>query len=252
MTIRVVQITDIHLTAEPGSLLYGVDTAESLKNIIDAIAQLTLKPDMVIATGDLAEDGAMSTYERLQDLLAQLCIPVYVLPGNHDDVEKMRACLNRGNLSFTKSANVSDWGFVFVNSQVLGQSHGYLSAKEISELENNISKVGDCPILVAIHHTPSDVCPASECRLTNAEEFTALLNRHKNIKGVIAGHTHTANEFDTGSHIQFTTPSTFAYASHPVDLADLPSSHKLDGSLQGFRILDLFPEGSIKSEVRWL
>lgn len=256
MTITVAQLTDIHLTAKAGSELYGVDTALSLGKIVDAIKRLANKPDVIIATGDLAEDGSKATYVRLRELLGVLDIPVYVLPGNHDDISQMRSVLNVDGFQCTGSMKMRAWGFVFVNSQVEGHSHGYVSAEELIDLEKNIKDLGDRPILVALHHTPSKVCPSFGCQLENSNEFTELLNRHPNIKGVIAGHTHNTSEIDAGGHIQFTTPSTFAKASHaqagePVDHDDFWASHSLDGNSQGFRILDLSADGGITSEVHW-
>ena len=257
MTVRVAQITDIHLKAERDSQLYGVDTALSFIRVIDEIEKLSRKPDIIIATGDLAEDGARETYTRFRDLLVKLDIPTYVLPGNHDDVAAMRSVFDDGKIFFSSSAQVKKWGFLFVNSQVQGCSHGYVSSAEISKLEKNMVSLGKCPMLVSLHHTPSNMCPSSGCRLTNSEEFTALLNGYENVKGVIAGHTHNDREFSVGNHLQFTTPSTFAYATHAqpgesVNHEDFWSSHRFDGSRQGFRILDLYPEGTIRSEVRWL
>ncbi len=69
MTIRVVQLTDIHLTATTGSELDGVDTALALESTITAISQLPKMPDVIIATGDLAEHGSKIAYARLRDLL---------------------------------------------------------------------------------------------------------------------------------------------------------------------------------------
>lgn len=256
MMIRVAQLTDIHLTAKAGSKLYGVDTALSLNNIVDAIKRLPNRPDVIIATGDLAEDGSKATYIRLRELLGVLDIPVYVLPGNHDDISEMRSAFSIDGFHYTNSMRMRGWGFVFVNSQVEGHSHGLVAADELIDLEKNINDLGDCPILVALHHTPSTVCPSFGCQLENSNEFTRLLNKHSNIKGVVAGHTHTASEIDAGGHIQFTTPSTFARATHAqagesVDRDDFWASHSLDGSLQGFRILDLLPGGGISSEVHW-
>ena len=257
MLIRVAQITDIHLTAKSGSELYGVDTALSLKSIITKIRQLAKRPDVIIATGDLAEDGSGATYERLRELLVGLEIPVYVLPGNHDDISQMRSSFNVDGIFCTSAVKIRNWGFIFINSQVKGHSHGCVSSSEFARIEENILNFDGHPILVALHHTPSNVCPSSGCQLKNSNEFTTLLNSHHNIKGVIAGHTHNASEINAGGHIQFTTPSTFAHASHAqlgesVDHDDFWSSHSLDGSLRGFRILDLYPEGIIRSEVHWL
>jgi Icc protein len=257
MTLRVLQITDLHLTAMLGSKLYGVDTAHALKNIVSAIKQLHTTPDVIIATGDLAEDGSKKAYKRLRELLSELNIPVYVLPGNHDDLSQMRSSFNSDGFFCTSRANIGDWGFIFVNSQVIGHSHGFVSPTDLTELKNNISDLDGKPILVALHHTPTNVCPSFGCQLKNSKEFTDLLNQHPNIKGVIAGHTHNASEVNAGKHVQFTTPSTFAHVSHAqlgesVVHDDFWASHSLDGSLQGFRILDLLPNGVIRSEVHWL
>jgi len=257
MALRVLQITDSHLTAKPGSKLYGVDTAHALKNIVSAVKQLHPSPNVIIATGDLAEDGSKEAYTRLRKLLAELNIPVYVLPGNHDDLSQMHSSFNSNGFFCTSNASIADWGFIFVNSQVVGHSHGYVSTTGLNELKKNISDLDGKPILVALHHTPTHVCPSFGCQLKNARAFTDLLNKSPNIKGVIAGHTHNASEVNAGTHVQFTTPSTFAHASHAhlgesVDHDDFWDSHSLDGSLQGFRILDLLPDGVIKSEVHWL
>ncbi len=39
---------------------------------------------MVLATGDLSELGGERKYIALRDLLADLTMPVYLIPGNHD------------------------------------------------------------------------------------------------------------------------------------------------------------------------
>ena len=171
MTIRVAQITDLHLTATAGVELYGVDTGRALERVIHAINGLPKPPDLVIATGDLAENGSLDTYRRLQHLLAAFNVPVYVLPGNHDDATNMRHAFDSGNVVFTATAAMADWGFVFVESQVRNQSHGLVN---LSELENHLDSFDGRPVLVALHHTPTDICPSFDCQLVNATEITAL------------------------------------------------------------------------------
>lgn len=239
--------------------MYGVDTALALEKTIAKINNLVNRPDVIIVTGDLAEDGSGTTYQRFRTLLSEgkVTIPVYVLPGNHDDISQMRSAFNGDGIYCTSAEKLGDWGVIFVNSQVIRRSYGYVNPSELAELKKNISSFDGLPILVAIHHTPSELCPSYGCQLKNSEEFTTLINSHENIKGVIAGHIHTASEIDVGSHTQFTTPSTFAHASHAQlgeaeDHNDYWACHSLDGSRQGFRVLDLSSDGSITSEVHWL
>jgi len=255
-TLRVVQITDIHLLAEPDAKLRGVDTAIALQKVIDDIFELSPLPDLMIATGDLAEDGSKATYNRLRHLLASINIPVYVLAGNHDDIGEIHASLVDENIFFVSTARVGNWNFMFVNSQVVGESYGYISADEMSVLKGNLELAGDAPVVVALHHTPMQICPRAGCQLQNVSEFNQLLHGFPGIKVVIAGHTHVDAEKINASHIQYTTPSTFAQFDHGFasdsDTGGFWASHTMDGSSHGFRVLDLMPDGRIASQVHWL
>lgn len=256
MTLRVAHLTDIHLTENSDTDLYGVDTTATLKQAISEVRQLSKTPDVIIITGDLAETGTRTSYDRLGTLLPELEVPVYILQGNHDDDSNMQPLQDIEGITMTKSARMHGWGFLFVNSQVENQAHGFVDAAEMAQLEKNLASFDKMPVLVAIHHTPTVVCPAPGCQLQNSKEFTALLNRHENVKAVIAGHTHYVHVASAGNHKQFTSPSTFAQVEHPnpedaVDPTDFAASHHLDISRQGFRILDLAPDGVIESTVHW-
>jgi Icc protein len=255
-SLRVVQITDIHLLAGPGAKHYGIDTAVTLQKVIDAIIGLTPTPDLMIATGDLAEDGLEATYNRLGKLLAAVNMPVYVLAGNHDDIDKMHDSLVGGNISFVDMARVGNWVFVFVNSQVVGKSYGLISPDEMSLLKRNLELVRDAPVVVALHHTPMEICPRANCQLQNVTEFNQLLGSFPGIKAVIAGHTHVNAEKNNASHVQYTTPSTFAQIDHGLagdsDSGDFWALHRMDGSSHGFRVLDLMAGGQVSSQVHWV
>ncbi|MEM7561632.1 MAG: metallophosphoesterase [Pseudomonadota bacterium] len=257
MTFRIVQITDIHLTEIPDTALYGVDTTLSLANILSAVKKLPKQPELIVATGDLVENGSKASYTRLRNILEGYGFPVYTLPGNHDDLTNMKQVFNGDNISCVDFVAIGHWRCLFVNSQVWQQSHGYISDEEMSKLQHLLSEYKDHPVLVALHHTPSKVCPSFGCQLENAETLTQLLNQHPNVKAVIAGHTHTETEENAGNHMQYTTPSTFAHVRHaqagePVDHDDFWSAHQLNGQLQGYRVLDLHADGKIDSEVHWV
>lgn len=255
-TLRVAQITDIHLLPEPGAKLYGVDTAIALQLVINAIVELSPQPELIIATGDLAEDSSDRTYYRLRNILADANIPVYVLPGNHDESNAMRDVLVDRNISFVDMTSRDNWNFIFVNSQAVGESYGFISPDEMSLLKANLEAAGDVPVVVALHHTPMPICPRANCQLQNVSELNQLLDDFRNVKAVIAGHTHIEAEEINGGHIRYTTPSTFAQVDHghasESDAGDFWSSHTMDGSAHGFRVLDLMPDGRVDSQVHWV
>ena len=79
----IAQITDIHLGFDP------VDPDElnrrRLDSVLAALVEMSPRPDLLLATGDLVEDGFDDTsYERLRAILADLPFRVHFALGNHD------------------------------------------------------------------------------------------------------------------------------------------------------------------------
>src|SRR5437870_881255 len=86
----IAQISDTHIKPE-GVLAYGrVDTSAFLARAIDHILHLDPQADVVLATGDLVDGGTAAEYERLRHLLSPLPMPLYLIPGNHDDRDALR------------------------------------------------------------------------------------------------------------------------------------------------------------------
>lgn len=77
----VAHISDPHISL-------GGDNATGeaeLERAVDHLLHLPTRPDVVLLTGDGADHGDPAEYERLRELLRPLPMPVYVIPGNHDD-----------------------------------------------------------------------------------------------------------------------------------------------------------------------
>src|SRR5208282_6555417 len=87
----IAQLSDLHIR-RPGELAYRrVDTAAHLKRCIAHLLSQRPLPDLVVATGDLADSGRTEEYEHLAGLLAPLPMPLYLIPGNHDRRDPLRA-----------------------------------------------------------------------------------------------------------------------------------------------------------------
>ncbi len=146
---------------------------------------------------------------------------------------------------------------MFLNSKVENESFGLMDVQEKSELEKNLLAVGEMPVLMALHHSPISICSDVGCQLKNADELTRLAESYPVVKGIIGGHTHTVAEQKYRSHVQYTSPSSFAQVLHdqppdPDAGEGFWGSHRLQDSSHGFRVLDLLPGGEIRSEVRWV
>ena len=254
--LRIVHITDTHIIAEPGAEVYGVDSFAALESLLAVMQRAPWTPHLLIATGDLSEDGSAVSYQRLRSLLTPLGLPVYCIPGNHDVLSEMHAHLKGGPIHLARRVVWEPWQIVLLDSQVPGQGHGYLSHGELTALEEALQEAPGHQALVGLHHGPLPVCPMPPCRLENAEAFLALLGRYPNVRGVISGHNHCAvDEYHSGIQL-LVTPSTCVNGAHPRGLRAPEGRpfwevHGLDPGRRAFRRLELYPDGQIVTDVIW-
>lgn len=254
--LRVIQITDMHIAGDPQTTICGVDSFSALEEILGTIKKDAWKPDLILATGDLSEDGSASSYVRIRDLLESTGVPVVCSPGNHDDPTEMKKHLPSETVRLDKSVVRHDWHVISLDSQVFRKSHGLLNRGEMSGLDALLRDHPNRPTLIALHHGPIRVCAMPGCRLENTAEFLALLDRHPNVRGVTSGHAHCEKEIRHNGIRILVTPSTFLHATHPSGLDDLDdrdfsAEHALDPNRRGFRRFELHADGRMETNVVW-
>lgn len=243
--VSIAQVTDIHLFAAENHQLLGMPTMESFQAVMARLKILQPELDLLLLTGDLSGDGTPTSYENLQNLLIQLQIPIYCLPGNHDCAIKMDEILNLKMLSRRKSFERGGWNFILLNSAVPGCVHGYLSAKTLNWLDSELNILGEKPTLVSLHHPPFLVNSKwlDSSTLQNSQELFAVLDRHPQVKLVLFGHIH--QEFHRQRHhVHYLgTPST------SIQFKPESTKFALDQKPPGFRLIKLYPNGTWETSI---
>ncbi len=92
-------------------------------------------------------------------------------------------------------------------------------------------------------------------RIVQITDLHILADEH--VKGLAAGHTHNAVEEMFGHLHLMTTPSTMVQVTHNQDEAFKTNDqfwdyHQPDISKHGYRIVDLFADGRLETDVRWV
>jgi Icc protein len=253
--MRLLHISDLHIVPEVGEHIYGVDSYASLQLVLEQ--GVAASPDLIVATGDLAERGDSASYRRLRVQLLSTGLPVFVVPGNHDSPKRIAEDLCGDRIRATDVHDQDGWRLVFLNSRVRGEPQGELSADQLGQLERSVVEAPASHFLVALHHTPIAPCPSFGCHLVGASDFLDRLSSHSNARAVIAGHSHIEAEAKFRSLQVVTTPSTCAEAIHDAaascsDLGDFWASHRFNPGRHGYRTIDLEPEGAFSSTVTWV
>ena len=71
-----------------------VDANTKLEHAIEYLHTRVDRPDAVLATGDLTNDGRPEQFRLLKALLEGLEVLIYLIPGNHDEREEFRSAFS--------------------------------------------------------------------------------------------------------------------------------------------------------------
>jgi 3',5'-cyclic-AMP phosphodiesterase len=220
------QVTDMHIKAG-GKLSYRVvDTEGSLARCVAHLLKIPQRPDAVLFTGDLTDFGRADEYENLRALLAPLPMPVFLMPGNHDDPEGMRAAFP-GHAYLRQRPGRVDYviddfpvRLVALDSTVPQESGGALHPAQLEWLDETLAAAPTKPTVVALHHPPfwTGIGHMDRIGLANPHALEAVIAGHPQVERVVSGHLHRAIITRFGGTIASTCPSP----SHQValDLAD--------------------------------
>jgi Icc protein len=237
----VAQITDTHIQRKGRRLFGTVNAASHLRRCVARLNALEPRPDIVIATGDLADGGRPKEYRRLRDMLDELRMPVYLIPGNHDDGEALRAAfphhdyLPRLDPSIQYVLDEYPVRLIGLDSTEPGRAGGLLDASRLRWLEARLRERPDVPTLVFVHHPPfrTGIPQMDALGFEGADAFGAIVARNPQIERVVSGHIHRAMQVRWNGTIACTAPST-AYQlvlalreEHPLGLSLEPPGFAL-------------------------
>lgn len=248
MTVYVVQISDLHLFAKPHQRLLGVDTETSFLQVQKAIAALDPLPDLLLLTGDLAQDGSAAAYARLREHLRALPIDTYWLAGNHDRLHNMNSELCAERVHREKSFSRENWSFILLNSLVPGKDSGYLTDGALLWLRQELqrSQAAQNHVLLALHHPPFSVDSdwLDQSALQQPERLFQVLDEFDHIRLVIFGHIHQ------DLHRRWQGVDYFACPSTCVQFRPKSSRFSLDVIPPALRQIWLEQDGSFKTQVQ--
>jgi 3',5'-cyclic AMP phosphodiesterase CpdA len=206
-------------------------------SVLEHLIQLDL--DFLLLPGDLTQHGEPENHTWLQQRLAKLPFPTYVIPGNHD-VPVLEA--NSQSIAFQDFPQYyRKFGYdngdqlyytcklmpgvrlIALNSNnfnVQGQQIGRLDEPQLQWLETILAQAEKELVLVMIHHNVVEHLPnqsrhpmANRYMLANASQLLQILQRY-HVKLVFTGHLHVQDVAYNNGIYDITTGSLVSYP-HP-------------------------------------
>jgi len=218
------QLTDLHVRPRGMASNRVSETNMLCDRAFRRVAQMRPAPDVVIITGDLTEVGNPAEYTTLARLLkTRLSMPVFVIPGNHDRRENLRA-----GLTFTSSDPVyiqyavDDFPvrLVMLDTVVPGAGHGELRPEQLDWLDQTLAAAPDKPTLIGMHHPPftCGIAHMDSIALRDPDRFAAVIARHPQVARIVCGHHHRP----IFGRVAYAIASVAPSVAHQVEFSLLP------------------------------
>lgn len=241
-----VQISDTHIGFHKPA---NEHVTETLQKAITAINALPTPPAFVIHTGDISHLSKPAEFDQAKQLLSQLKVPLFTLPGEHDTIgdrgkayeaafvrkeakEGMQVW-DQGGIHFVAVTNVLDFGAT--GKGALGQAQLDLLTNELA------AQKSDTPIVVFSHIPLYDLYPKWGWATADSAKLLSLLSRFASVT-VLSGHIHQVIQHSEGN-IRFHTAAATAYPLPAPGNGEQPAPVKLPQNdllaVLGFRTVEV-------------
>ncbi|MEJ1353731.1 MAG: 3',5'-cyclic-AMP phosphodiesterase [Candidatus Sedimenticola sp. (ex Thyasira tokunagai)] len=248
LPLRVIQITDSHLYADPEKCLAGINTQQSFTQVLDSALQKFTKPDLILATGDLVHDASEAGYTWMGKQFEKAGIPTHCLAGNHDDSSMMASTMTAANISSPKAVKRGNWLLLLLDSSLPNHPGGHLNDSELSILQRSLENHPNHHVLICLHHHPVPMGSRwlDDISLDNPASLFNITDHHTNVRGVLWGHVHQHFDGERNGVKLMSTPSTCIQFTRKRD------EFSIEASPPGYRWLELMPNGEITGGVERL
>ena len=228
--LRFVQISDTHIGFDKPA---NTDVTATLREAVSKIRSESEQPSFILHTGDLTHLSRPAEFDTLQQVMSELSVPVFYVPGEHDVLEDDGASyLAR----FGKGTRGAGWhsfdqngvhfvGLVnVVNLQAGGL--GTLGNEQLEWLEKDLKHVkSSTPVVVFAHIPLWSVYPEWGWGTDDSARALSHLKRFGSVS-VLNGHIHQVMQKVEG-HVTFHTAMSTAFPQPAPGSAPSPGPMKV-------------------------
>jgi hypothetical protein len=225
-SFQFLQLSDSHIGfAKPAN----PDARATFREAVAKVKALPRQPDFIIHTGDVSQLSKDAEFDDAQQILSELRLPVFFLPGEHDmlDPDGGKAFLSR----FGKGSRGAGWysfdhrGVHFVAlvnvADLKPGGMGNLGAEQLKWLAADLAhRPNSTPIVVFAHVPLWTVYADWGWGTDDSEQALRLLRRFGSVT-VLNGHIHQLQQKVEG-HIAFHTARSTAFPQPAPGTAPSP------------------------------
>ncbi|MEE9328369.1 MAG: phosphodiesterase [Cocleimonas sp.] len=194
----IAQISDLHIPVQ-GEKTYGIaDMAGNLSICVEHLNQLDPRPEIVLITGDITSKALTEEFAYAAQIISNLNMPFYIIPGNHDDRKKLQnafkgsSCPSETDDFIQYVIDGHELRIVMVDSTIHGESGGEICHQRAAWLDKKLAKDINKPTLICMHHPPVK-CGVIETDINGFigdDRLGNVVEKYGNIEAILCGHIH--------------------------------------------------------------
>lgn len=176
-----VQISDIHCGPQFRATVFD-----------EAVREINrLKPDGVIVTGDLTEEGLVKQYQQARKVIDQIDAEKLVICSGNHDYRSTGYYLFRHYFHPKPVIEVGDTVFATLGTARPERDDGEVGYRQIMWLKRTLERHKDKRKVVAMHHhvLPVPDTGTDRIRIVDAGDLLRIINRSE-VDLVLCGHRH--------------------------------------------------------------
>ena len=194
----IAHLSDCHIAA-PGKKAYGVVATDAhLRACVEHINGLRPRPDVALVTGDITYSGSLNEAAHAREILGQLEMPFFLVPGNHDDRQTLWQVFAGGAIPERQEEALSfvvdrfPIRLIGLDSTSPGNPGGEWSRDQDTWLRAVLDQAPERPSLLFFHHPPLKfgVLETDEDGFTGADRLGDTVAGYRNILALACGHIH--------------------------------------------------------------
>ena len=222
----IAQITDLHIGFDRGNP--HELNVRRLNMVIDELNERSPRPELLLVTGDLVENGDdVDAFQHMHALVGRWQGPILWVVGNHDDRANFRAELPQvpvdpnGFVQYEADHGGLRW--IVLDTLDEGRHGGMICEQRAAWLADRLREKADQPTIIVLHHPPVDTgiewMSALPCEQW-VQRLEAIIAPADQVKCLIAGHVHRPIATSFAGKPLVVAPSTALQVALDLDTVD--------------------------------
>lgn len=245
-------VSDTHFIGD-GLLYGGVDVERHLTELLSQFERSHARPEAIVITGDLADQGDPAAYRRLRGIVEPVAVrlgaTVIWVMGNHDSRAAVRVCLLDQEPSSDPLDQVHWLGglrVISLDTSVPGRHRGELTEHQLVWLAAELATPAPEGTILAMHHppVPSVLDLAVLVELQDQQSLAEVL-MGTDVRTVLAGHLH----YSTAATFAGIPVSVASASCYTQDLGVSAGSMRTRDGGQAVNLVHVYPHTIMHSVV---